>query len=192
MNLLHADSSILGHESISRELTKRIVDRMREASPGVSVSYRDLAANPVGHLDAVQLATLAQGEDVAQFLAADVIVVGAPTYNFTIPTQLKAWIDRIIVAGKTFAYTETGAAGLAGGRRLVIVNTRGGVYAEGSPYRSAEHAETYLRAMFGFIGITEIEFIIAEGIRVSPEHREVAVTAARVATETLDVYRVAA
>jgi len=117
MNLLHLDSSIRGAESVSRELTARIVDRIRDGTPGIHVSYRDLAADPISHLDGADLATLAEGEALAEFLAADVVVIGAPMYNFTIPTQLKAWIDRILVAGKTFAYSATGAVGLAGGRR---------------------------------------------------------------------------
>ncbi len=113
-------------------------------------------------------------------------------YNFTIASQLKAWIDRVIVAGKTFTYTASGPVGLAGGRRVIVVIARGGIYSENSPYASAEHAQTYLSAIFGFVGVTNIEFIIAEGIRVSPEHREAAVAAARTATEVLNVYTAAA
>ncbi len=105
-------------------------------------------------------------------------------YNFTIPSQLKAWVDRVIVAGKTFAYTESGAAGLAG-RRMIVVITRGGIYSKSSPYASVEHAETYMQAAFGFLGVADIEFTVAGGIRVSPDQREAALTAARTATEAL-------
>ena len=185
MNLLHIDSSILGADSISRELTARIVNRFRSEMPGLNVSYRDLAANPLEHLQAAELATLTGGEDVTQFLAADVVVMGAPMYNFTISSQLKAWIDRVIVAGKTFVYTQTGAAGLAGGKRMIVAMTRGGMYAGDSPYAFAEHAQSYIQAIFGFIGVRDIEFIVAEGIRVSPEIREAAVTAAQSAAAGL-------
>lgn len=185
MNLLHIDSSILGADSVSRELTGGIINRIRAGTPGLSISYRDLAANPIEHLEGAELAMLAEGAEVADFLAADIVVIGAPMYNFTIPSQLKAWIDRVIVVGKTFAYTANGAAGLAGGKRMIVVISRGGIYSENSPYASAEHAETYMKATFGFVGITDIEFIVAEGVRVSPDHREAALADARIATEAL-------
>jgi FMN-dependent NADH-azoreductase len=182
VNLLHIDSSILGANSVSRELTARIVDRIRAAVPKLAVTYRDLATEPIGHLGFDEFKTLAGNDALAEFLAADIVVIGAPMYNFTIPSQLKAWIDRLIVAGKTFRYTETGAvSGLAGRSRLIVVISRGGLYGENSPNTSAEHTESYLSAMFEFIGITGIEFIIAEGLRVSPQHREIALTTARAA-----------
>jgi len=148
--------------------------------------------NPIEHLEGTELATLADGDEVAELLAAEIVVIGAPMYNFTIASQLKAWIDRVVVAGKTFAYTESGAAGLAIGKRMIVVISRGGIYSENSPYASAEHAETYMQATFGFLGIADIEFIVAEGIRVSPDHREAALTAARIATEALKLKTAAA
>jgi FMN-dependent NADH-azoreductase len=109
-----------------------------------------------------------------EFLAADTIVVGAPMYNFTLPTQLKSWIDRLMVAGKTFRYGENGPEGLAGGRRVIFAIARGGIYSHGAPAAALEHLETYLRGVFNFMGI-EPEFVIAEGINISPEHRTAAI-----------------
>ncbi|HEY5782748.1 MAG TPA: NAD(P)H-dependent oxidoreductase, partial [Lysobacter sp.] len=111
-----------------------------------------------------------------QFLAADVVVIGTPFYNFGIPSTLKAWIDRIAVAGKTFSYTESGPQGLAGGKSLIIVSGRGGIYGDTSP---ADFQESYLRHVFGFLGITDIEIVRAEGVAYSAQHRTDALDAAR-------------
>jgi FMN-dependent NADH-azoreductase len=110
-----------------------------------------------------------------EFLAADIVVIGAPMYNFTVPTQLKAWIDRILVAGKTFRYGPQGVEGLAAGKRVIVAISRGGFYGYGTPAAPAEHLETYLRAVFGFIGITNPEFIIAEGVQIGRDQREKAI-----------------
>jgi FMN-dependent NADH-azoreductase len=105
------------------------------------------------------------------------VVIGAPMYNFTLPTQLKAWIDRILIAGKTFRYTESGPEGLAGGKKVIVALARGGIYSEGSPAAALEHLESYLRGVFNFIGI-EPEFVIAEGLNLSPEQRESSISQA--------------
>ena len=110
-----------------------------------------------------------------EFLAADIVVLGAPMYNFTIPSQLKAWIDRILVAGETFKYSAAGVEGLAGNKRVIVAISRGGFYGAGTPAAVGEHLETYLRWVFGFIGVKNPEFISADGIQVGPEHREKAV-----------------
>lgn len=176
MKLLHIDSSILGEGSISRQLTASIVDQVRAAHPDVAVTYRDLAADPIAHLT---LATWAGAnpdalQEVHQLLAADVIVIGAPMYNFTIPSQLKAWLDRILVKGETFRYSEAGPEPLAGGRRVIIALSRGGLYSAGMPMEAFEHLETYLRGVFTFIGIVP-EFIVSEGVNYGPEHRAAAI-----------------
>ncbi len=101
-----------------------------------------------------------------EFLAADIVVIGAPDVHFTIPSQLKAWIDRIVIAGKTFRYGAAGAEGLAGGKRVIIAVSRGGFYGAGTPAAAMEHLETYLRGVFGFIGVTDLEIIVAEGLLV--------------------------
>ncbi|MDB5619076.1 NAD(P)H-dependent oxidoreductase [Tardiphaga sp.] len=192
MKLLHIDSSVLGPHSVSRQVSAAIVDRLTQATPGLAVTYRDLSATPLAHLSGAHLAAaqgaapdaalqpdLAAGQAVLEeFLAADIVVIGAPMYNFTIPTQLKGWIDRIAVAGKTFKYDASGVQGLAGGKRIVIALSRGNFYGVGAPAAAYEHAETYLRGVFGFIGVTDIEVIVAEGIGAGPEHREKAIAGA--------------
>jgi len=187
MKLLHVDASILGANSASRQVSAAVVERLRAAQPGLEVTYRDLAAQPLTHLSGEHLAA-AQGatpespalqRDLAnsqavleEFLAADTVVIGAPMYNFTIPSQLKAWIDRILVAGKTFRYSEKGPEGLAGSKRVIIAISRGGFYGPGSPASALEHLESYLRSVFAFIGVTNLEVIVAEGLQTGPEQRE--------------------
>jgi FMN-dependent NADH-azoreductase len=194
MKLLHVDSSILAQGSVSRTLSAEVVAAQRASDPGIEVTYRDLATDPVDHLTGLHLAALqgaapadpAVQRDVAagraaldEFLAADVVVVGAPMYNFGIPSQLKAWIDRIAVAGKTFRYTAEGPEGLAGGKKVIVASSRGGFYGPGTPAADLEHQESYLRAVFSFFGITEITFVRAEGVALGAEARAKAIDAAR-------------
>jgi FMN-dependent NADH-azoreductase len=170
VTILHIDASINGENSASRAISKSIVDQLKSAQWGEEVVYRDLAADPLPHLT---LDAFADTSVVDEFLAADTVVIGAPMYNFTIPSQLKAWIDRIAIAGKTFRYTENGPEGLAGGKRVIIGLARGGIYSEGSQAAAFEHLETYLRGVFNFIGVNP-EFVIAEGLNLSPDHRSTA------------------
>ena len=180
MKLLHLDSSALGANSVTRELSAAVVARWQDDLPGVAVTYRDLDADPLPHLTGAVLAKAdpaqaAEGERlVAQFLASDVIVIGAPMYNFGIPSTLKAWIDRIAVAGKTFRYTENGPVGLAGGKRVIVASGRGGFHGNGP----TDFQENYLRQVFGFLGIVDIAFVRAEGVGLSPQHRADALAAA--------------
>jgi FMN-dependent NADH-azoreductase len=171
VTILHIDASINGDNSASRELTRSIIDQLKDSNWGEQLVYRDLAASPLPHLT---LAAFADTSVLDEFLAADVVVIGAPMYNFTLPTQLKAWIDRIVIAGRTFHYTENGPEGLAKGKRVIIALARGGFYGEGSPASALEHLETYLRGVFNFIGI-EPEFVVADGLSVSPEQRETSI-----------------
>ncbi|MDR3539146.1 MAG: FMN-dependent NADH-azoreductase [Acetobacteraceae bacterium] len=200
MKLLHVDSSILGQNSVSRILSAEIVAAEKARHRGLEVTYRDLAAAPIGHLSGEHLAA-AQGtvpeagplqEDLAagqaaltEFLAADIVVVGAPMYNFTVPSQLKAWIDRLAVAGQTFRYTETGPVGLAGGKRVIVASSRGGFYGPETPRGPLDHQEAYLRSIFGFFGITDVTFIRAEGVAMGPEPRAKAIDAAKQEIERL-------
>jgi len=173
----------LGANSVTRELSAAIVARWQDAVPGLVTEYRDLDANPLPHLtgnvlSGADAAAQAEGASLLeQFLASDVIVIGAPMYNFGIPSTLKAWIDRIAVAGKTFRYTEQGPEGLAGGRRVIIASGRGGVHGNGP----TDFQENYLRQVFNFLGITDVAFVRAEGVAYSPQHRADALTAAHVA-----------
>ena len=198
--LLHIDSSVLGSHSVSRQLSAAIVDRLRQTAPNLEIVYRDLSTTPLSHLSGAHLAAaqgatnpdaalaqeLAAGQTVLdEFLAADTVVLGAPMYNFTIPSQLKAWIDRIVVAGQTFKYDAQGPKGLAGDKRVIVAISRGGFYGAGTPAAALEHLESYLRGIFGFIGVTKLEFISADGIQVGPEHREKALASALQAITTL-------
>ena len=194
--LLHIDSSILGGNSVSRQLTAQIVASWRASHPGVEVSYLDLAAETPSHLSAEslgfrlpagsELSDLQKRENaisealVAQFLAADVIVVGAPLYNFAIPTQLKAWIDRVAQVGRTFTYTDKGPVGLAGGKTVIVASARGGVYSTSEAASAMEHQESYLQTIFGFFGITDVRFVRAEGLAMGEAAKITALAAAQV------------
>jgi FMN-dependent NADH-azoreductase len=195
MKVLHVDSSILSGNSVSRGLTADVVDAIRNHHGDTVVTYRDLARDPVDHLSGAHLAAdqisdvdaglrrdIEAGQQrLDEFLAADVVVVGAPMYNFGIPSQLKAWIDRLAVAGKTFRYTEQGVQGLAGGKKVVIVSSRGGYYGADTPMAALDHQETYLKGIFGFFGITDIQFVRAEGLAVGDTHRAEALATAQAA-----------
>ena len=193
MKLLHVDSSILGDNSISRTISAAITAQLTSAHQDMEVIDRDLAAAPISHLSGAYLAgqsanvqhDQALQEDIKlggaalrEFLDADIVVIGCPMYNFSVPSQLKAWIDRICVAGKTFRYTDKGAEGLCAGKRVIVAISRGGMYGPQTPHAAAEHQESYLRALFSFLGITDLTFIRAEGIAYGPEQRAAALKAA--------------
>lgn len=192
MKLLHIDSSILGDNSASRQLSKAVVEAIQAVTPGAELITRDLATDALSHFSAATLVaagTPAELRDAAQqheadlnastlaeFMAADTVVIGAPMYNFTIPTQLKAWIDRICVAGQTFRYTEAGPEGLCAGKKVIIVSTAGGIHS-GQPSGAAH--DDYLKLLFGFIGVTDVQFIRAEGLAYGDEVRTNAMAGAK-------------
>lgn len=202
MNLLHVDSSILQAHSVSRQLSAEIVANWVEQHPGTTVDYLDLAVDAPNHFSADAMAikagpqshpTEAQRREnavserlVSQFLAADVIVIGAPFYNFSIPTQLKAWIDRLAQAGRTFQYTANGPVGLAGGKTVIVASTRGGVYSTSAGGQAMEHQESYLKVVFGFFGITDVRIVRAEGIAMGAEPKAAALETARDAIRHLN------
>jgi FMN-dependent NADH-azoreductase len=192
MKILHVDSSILFGDSVSRRLTAEIVAALTAKAPQATVSRLDLAAEPVDHLTAAHLGA-AQGApvpaaleaDVAAgrkalgaFMEADVVVIGAPMYNFSVPSQLKAWVDRLAVAGVTFRYSEKGPEGLCAGKKVIVASSRGGVFSAGSPIAALDHQESYLTAFFGFLGITDVTFVRAEGVAMGPEAKAASIEAA--------------
>lgn len=196
MQILHLDSSLLGAASASRALTACAMDELTALAPAARVVYRDLDRESIAHLDGAiaagfrplptptASATVAEEQArsealVAEFLASDILVVGAPMVNFTVPSTLKAWIDRIAQPGRTFQYTPTGPVGLAGGKRVIAVTTRGGIYAEGSALAALDFQEPYLRAVLGFLGITDIRFVRAEGLSKGDAVAAPAIAAAR-------------
>ena len=184
MKLLHIDSSILGDNSASRQLSGEVVNAWQAAHPGLEVSYRDVAAEAIEHFSAATLVAAGtpaelrdaaqkheaqlSADTLAQFMAADAVVIGAPMYNFTIPTQLKAWIDRIAVAGQTFRYTENGPEGLCGNKKVIVVSTSGGLH---SGQATGVAHEDYLKVVLGFLGITDVEFVRAHGLAYGDEVR---------------------
>lgn len=196
LTILQLDSSPSGSASVSRELTRSLATTLTARVPGARLVHRDLVADPVPHLDDAALVALGRSEAAAarkpavetaamlnetlvtEFLAADIVIIGAPMYNFSVPTQLKAWIDRIAQAGRTFRYTAAGPEGLAGDKTVVIVSSRGGYYA-GQPGEAAlDHQEAWLRAVLGFLGITDVTIVRAEGAALSEVIRASAVATA--------------
>ncbi|MDB5882943.1 MAG: (Acyl-carrier protein) phosphodiesterase [Ramlibacter sp.] len=198
MKLLHIDSSPLGGNSVSRQLSQRVVAQWRATHTGTVVEYLDLAVDTPTHLstdslgfrlglDAANLTDIQRRENevserlVSQFLAAEVVVIGAPMYNFSIPTQLKAWIDRVAQVGRTFAYTDKGPQGLAGGKKVIIASSRGGVYSTNPALAGLDHQESYLKAVLGFFGITDVQVIRAEGVAMGDAAKAQALNAAHLA-----------
>lgn len=191
--ILHIDSSILGDYSVSRALTASIVARQLMLHPGAQVVRRDLVADAAMHLSdahlavfkggAVGSAALAQdlglgGSYLDDLFAADIIVIGVPMYNFSIPTQLKGWIDRVSVAGRTFKYGANGPEGLVKGKKVLVASTRGGIYSGDSAVASLDHQESYLLAALAFIGLTEVTIIRAEGLALGDESKNAAIAKA--------------
>jgi FMN-dependent NADH-azoreductase len=187
VNLLHIDSSITGEQSVSRQLSARIADGLRQATPELVTTYRDLAKDPLPHhslAHAAERDRAAAAASLQEFLDADIVVIGAPMYNFAIPSQLKAWLDSVLIAGKTFQYGENGPQGLAGAKRVIVVSSRGGVYSAG-PMASVDHQETYLRDVLRFIGITDLTFVRAEGLKMGDDARRQAIESALAQADVL-------
>jgi len=180
MKLLHIDAGITGDASVSRQLSAAVVEAVRAQRPDVQVVRRDLDADPIPHLDSRSIAGLAADGDriLGEFLDADVVVIGAPMYNFGIPSQLKAWFDRLLVAGKTFRYTADGPEGLVGPKKVIVASARGGFYAPGTPQAAIDFHEPHLQAMFRLMGVADVTVLRAEGVAVSPDHRSAALEAA--------------
>ncbi|MGY6661910.1 MAG: FMN-dependent NADH-azoreductase [Glycocaulis sp.] len=194
MTLLHIDSSILGEASASRQIGADLVAALADTNPDLAIVYRDLAAAPPAHMDGSVLQAVrgdiaglndAQRAErvyndtlVEEFLAADIVVMGAPMYNFSVPTQLKAWLDRLAVPGKTFRYTETGPVGLAGGKTVYVVSSRGGKLAGSAAEAAMDHQEAYLKTMLGFFGITDVRIVRAEGLAMGEDARDAGLHAA--------------
>jgi FMN-dependent NADH-azoreductase len=201
MQILHIDSSITGAGSVSRQLTAQVVNNLKQATSDAKVEYLDLAVNAPTHLSAQSLGFRADQATteierqegaisealVSQFLASDVIVIGAPFYNFSIPSQLKAWLDRVTQVGRTFQYTATGPEGLAKGKKVIVASTRGGMYSTSDMGQAMEHQESYLKVILGFMGITDVSFVRAEGLAMGPEAKAKALETAQSMIEALEL-----
>ena len=193
MQILHLDSSALGAMSVSRQLTAQIVARHQALHPDAKVTYRDLAADPALHLTGAHMAARmgATSDDATlnddlvkgnaymdELFASDILVIGAPMYNLSIPTPLKAWIDRVAVAGKTFRYTATGPEGLLQGKKAFIASARGGVYSAGSPAAALEHQESYLIGVLALLGVVDVTVVRAEGLALGAQAKDAAISQA--------------
>lgn len=191
-NILVLNSSAAGEASVSRLLVADAVAELTERLPGAQVVFRDLAADPIPHLlpstingvrgqptSPAELEARALSDKlIAELHAADVIVIGAPMYNFSVPTTLRTWFDHVLRAGETFSYSEAGPKGLLTGKRVIVVESRGGLYSEG-PAMSVDFQEPYLRHLLGFVGLTDVTFVRAEKIGYGPEAREQALADSR-------------
>ncbi len=185
MKILHIDASPSGENSTSRRFSAEVVKRLTAANPGATVVRRDLIADQLPHIDpgllgafftpadkltAEQTRTLSTSDRLTdELLAADAVVIGTPMHNFSVPSALKAWIDHVVRVGKTFHYTAQGPAGLVpAGKKVYLVVSRGGVYSAG-PFAAYEHQDTYLKHILGFLGLTDVSTVQAEGMNLGPE-----------------------
>lgn len=205
MKLLHIDASIRGSHSVSRAVTAAIVEKLKQANPGIDVAYRDLIASPPPHMTfatlpddhpssvfagpltpAERLIRNESQKTLEEFVASDIVVLGAPMYNWSLPTQLKSWLDVIIVPGRTFTYGQFGPEeGLTRKKRFIVVLTRGSFYGPGARDAYAEHAATYLRDVLSFLGVNNPEFVIAEGVMAGDENKVKGIASAMKAVEQL-------
>jgi len=190
-NILVVNSSLSGEASVSRRIVDEAVSGLVAADPTAHVVVRDLADGHVPHLVPQTVAGVrAQAQSpaevaardlsdtlIAELRAADVIVIGAPMYNFSIPTTLRSWFDHVLRAGETFSYSEAGPKGLLTGKRVIVIESRGGLYSEG-PAQAVDFQEPYLRQLLGFIGLTDVTFVHAEKVAFGPEARDQAITGA--------------
>ena len=191
-HLLVINSSAAGRDSVSRVLVADAVSKLLEADPAAHVTHRDLGENPPPHLisqtlngvrgtattDTEFAARRLSDELIGELKAADTVVIGAPMYNFSVPTTLRAWFDHVLRAGVTFKYVDGAVRGLLGGKRVIVIESRGGMYSEG-PAQAIDFQEPYLRHLLGFIGITDVTFVHAEKIGYGPQARTAAIEGAK-------------
>jgi FMN-dependent NADH-azoreductase len=191
MNILHVISSPRGSASYSNRVAANVLDELRARNPEASVTVRDLARDPLPHVgddfftatrgpngpqtDAQRALLTRSDELVDELFAADLIVIAAPMINFTIPSNLKAWIDHVARAGRTFRYSEKGPEGLVQGKQVILVAARGGIYADGN---TMDFQLPYLKSVLAFLGMTDVVVLEVEGTAYGPEAAEKAVEAA--------------
>jgi FMN-dependent NADH-azoreductase len=192
MNILVINSSAAGRDSVSRVLVADAVSKLLEVEPNAKVTHRDLGESPPPHLivetiNGVRGTAATENEFAARRLsdefigelkAADTVVIGAPMYNFSVPTTLRAWFDHVLRPGATFSYADGAPRGLLGGKRVIVIESRGGLYTDG-PAKAFDFQEPYLRQLLGFMGITDVTFVHAEKIGYGPEARSASIEAAK-------------
>ena len=190
--VLIIDSAATGDASVSRKLTTQFAEQLRREEPGVQIVRRDVGASPVPHLTEATVGTIrgapAESEAaraaldlsdalIAELKAADLIVIGAPMYNFGMSSTLKAWFDHVLRAGITFRYSEAGPEGLVTGKKAVVIEARAGFYSDG-PAAAMDHQEPHIRTLLGFMGIQDVTFVRAEKLAFGPEAAEAAISGA--------------
>ncbi len=195
--VLALTSSALGTQSVSNRLVAHALDRFRASEPGAHVLVRDLGSDHIPHIDGEVVAALRGGASetagqaralalsealLEELVAADVLVIGAPMYNFGISTTLKAWFDYVLRAGITFRYSEAGPEGLLKGKRALVILSRGGLYSEG-PARAMDFQEPHILALLRFMGIDDVAVVRAEGLGFGPEARDTAIAGAEAEIE---------
>ncbi|MHA4870205.1 FMN-dependent NADH-azoreductase [Duganella sp. PWIR1] len=199
-NVLHIDSSVRSTGSLTRQLGGEFIAKLVAANPATTVVTRDLASTPVPHLteqmlgayftpaeqrNAEQAFTIKTSDTlVDELLAADTIVIGAPMYNFSVTSGLKAWIDHVARAGRTFKYGANGPEGLVSGKKVIVFVATGGAYSEG-PAAAYDHTTTYLRSVLGFLGMTDVTFVVAEGVAMGEEAVASAIAKSRAQIEAI-------
>ena len=192
MQILRIDSATTGEQSVSRRISQMIADHFSEKHPDATIVTRDLSKNPVPHLDPVTTAAVRTAPDtheeaveraypeqkdvLDEFLGADIVIIGAPMYNFSVPSNLKAWMDRLAVPGVTFGYSEDGPEGKVKDRRVIIASSRGGEYGDDNPM---DHQESLLKGFMGFLGIDSVEVIRVEKVGYGEEAIEEGIAAAK-------------
>src|SRR4051812_16593801 len=182
-NVLIVDSAATGEASVSRRLTRALADTLQRRDPSARIVRRDVGAAPIPHLTEATVPAIRAGivdspeaeralalsnELIAELKAADVIVLGAPMYNFGMPSTLKAWFDHVLRAGITFRYSESGPEGLVTGKKAIVVEARAGLYSEG-PAAAMDSQEPHLRTLLGFMGVTDVAFVRAEKLAFGPD-----------------------
>ncbi|PZV08993.1 MAG: FMN-dependent NADH-azoreductase [Leptolyngbya sp.] len=199
-HILHLDASPRGDRSVSRTLSKEFIANWKATHPSDTVTYRDLGHHPVPLIDEPWIAAAYSAPDqytpeqaaairpsnelVDEFLAADRYVFSIPMYNFSIPANFKAYLDQIVRPGRTFSVDETGYKGLVHNKKMTIITARGGTYPEGTPTHAYDLQTPYLKLIFGFIGIVEIDFVHADGLAFGDDARDLAITNAQFALKT--------
>jgi FMN-dependent NADH-azoreductase len=195
-NILHIDSSPRGERSISRSLSYEFITSWKDTHPGDTVTYRDLGHHPVPHVDELWIAAAFTPPDkhtpelaeaialsdslIDEFLTADRYVFGIPMYNLNIPSTFKAYIDQIVRVGRTFAVDENGYKGLVdSSKKVLIITSRGGAFPPGTPFAAYDYQEPYLRAILGFMGLTDVTFIHAESLNLGDDARQKSLAAAK-------------
>ena len=197
--ILIVDSSPMAERSQTRKITRKVEDRLRTKYPRAEFSHRDLAQTEIPHLTSATITAFMSGDKdpglkiaaalsdelIEELLASYLVVIASPMWNFGVPSSLKAWVDHVVRAGKTFSFNHKGRVGLASGKKVILITSAGGIYSE-EPMKRSDFLEPYLRLILGFIGIKDIQSIRVEGVAI-PTMAANAIPNAEKAVEQLSI-----